>query len=130
MGLVSLLNAFAVNAFAMAMARLPGHTGRRADSACARAFSHAWPARTLVNIARRQVTVTGAARVPVQRLFLFVAMWPCPPAGDAPHRYLFTVHALDVEKLDVPEGCTAAFIGFNLHAHLLGRTSLSARYGR
>src|SRR6478736_7446588 len=22
---------------------------------------------------------------------------PCPPAGDAPHRYIFTVHALDVE---------------------------------
>ena len=55
---------------------------------------------------------------------------PCPPAGDAPHRYLFTVHALDVEKLEVPEGSTAAFIGFNIHAHLLGRASLSARYGR
>ena len=55
---------------------------------------------------------------------------PCPPEGDPPHQYIFTVHALDVEKLDVPENATAAFIGFHIHGHRLGSAVLSGRYGR
>lgn len=55
---------------------------------------------------------------------------PCPPQGDRPHRYIFTVHALDVDRLDVPPNATAAFIGFNIHAHRLGSATLTARYGR
>jgi len=55
---------------------------------------------------------------------------PCPPVGDAPHRYIFTVHALDVEQLDVPANATAALVGFNMHHHLLGRATLTGRYGR
>ncbi|MFP5406637.1 MAG: YbhB/YbcL family Raf kinase inhibitor-like protein, partial [Gammaproteobacteria bacterium] len=37
---------------------------------------------------------------------------PCPPAGDKPHRYHFTIYALKVEKLDVPPGATASLVGF------------------
>ncbi len=55
---------------------------------------------------------------------------PCPPKGDKPHRYVFTVHALDVDKLELPVDATAAAVGFNLHAHALARASLTARYGR
>lgn len=55
---------------------------------------------------------------------------PCPPPGDRPHRYVFTVHALKVERLDLPAAATAAFVGFNLHANQLGTASLTARYGR
>jgi hypothetical protein len=55
---------------------------------------------------------------------------PCPPPGDRPHRYVFTVHALKVGKLDVPENATAALIGFNLNANRLGSASFTARYGR
>ena len=29
-----------------------------------------------------------------------------PPAGHGPHRYYIAVHAVDVEKLDLPEGAT------------------------
>lgn len=55
---------------------------------------------------------------------------PCPPKGDKPHRYVFTVHALDVEKLDVPGDATAAYIGFNIHGHRLGSAKLTGMYGR
>lgn len=44
-----------------------------------------------------------------------------PPEGDPPHRYVFAVHALDVEKLDVTEDASPAFVGFNLAFHTLAR---------
>ena len=55
---------------------------------------------------------------------------PCPPAGDKPHRYVFTVFALKVAKLDVPATATSAQIGFNLNAYSLGKASFTAKYGR
>lgn len=55
---------------------------------------------------------------------------PCPPKGDEPHRYIFTVHALDVDRLDMPPNATAAYVGFNIHAHRLASATLTARYGR
>ena len=44
-----------------------------------------------------------------------------PPEGDPPHRYVFAVHALDVEKLDINEDVSPAFVGFNLAFHTLAR---------
>lgn len=55
---------------------------------------------------------------------------PCPPAGDKPHHYHFTLFALDTDKLDVPANATAAYVGFNLHAHTLAKTTLTGLYGR
>ena len=46
---------------------------------------------------------------------------PCPPPGDKPHRYYFRLHALKVEKLDLPADATAAMVGFNVKANTLGR---------
>jgi len=54
----------------------------------------------------------------------------CPPLGDAPHRYIFTVFALKVDKLDVPADASAALIGFMLNANKLATASITARYGR
>jgi len=54
----------------------------------------------------------------------------CPPAGDKPHRYVFTVYALKTDKLDVPADATAALIGFTVQANKLGEAKLTARYGR
>ena len=54
----------------------------------------------------------------------------CPPKGDKPHRYIFTVHALKVDKLEVPADATAALVGFMLHANGLGKASFEAKYGR
>jgi len=50
-----------------------------------------------------------------------------PPKGEH-HRYIFTVHAVDVEKLDVTEECSAAKVGFNVHFHSLGSASITAIY--
>jgi Raf kinase inhibitor-like YbhB/YbcL family protein len=55
---------------------------------------------------------------------------PCPPKGDKPHRYIFILHALKVDKLDVPEDATAALVGFMIHANELGRAGFTANYGR
>ncbi len=55
---------------------------------------------------------------------------PCPPQGDKPHRYIFTVHALKVPKLDVPEDATAALVGYMINANRIGKASFTARYGR
>ena len=48
-----------------------------------------------------------------------------PPAGHGAHRYFFVVHALDVEKIGVPEDATAAFLNFNFLGHILGRAILT-----
>lgn len=50
-----------------------------------------------------------------------------PPKGES-HRYIFTVYALDVEKLDVDENASGAYLGFNIHFHQLGSASITAIY--
>jgi Raf kinase inhibitor-like YbhB/YbcL family protein len=55
---------------------------------------------------------------------------PCPPAGNAPHRYIFTVYALKVDKLDLDPQATAAMVGFMTRANSLGLATFTARYGR
>lgn len=61
-----------------------------------------------------------------------VAGWGgvCPPQGDKPHRYIFTVYALKVDKLDVPPDATAALTGFMINGNSLGKASFTARYAR
>ena len=54
----------------------------------------------------------------------------CPPAGDKPHRYIFTVYALKIDKVDVPADATAALIGFMLNANKLATATFTAKYGR
>jgi Raf kinase inhibitor-like YbhB/YbcL family protein len=55
---------------------------------------------------------------------------PCPPAGDKPHRYIFTVYALKAERIDAPDEASAAMVGFMIHANMLAKASLTAYYGR
>ncbi|MBB5853823.1 YbhB/YbcL family Raf kinase inhibitor-like protein [Amycolatopsis umgeniensis] len=49
-----------------------------------------------------------------------------PPPGHGPHRYIFAVHAVDVEKLEVGEDATPALLGFNLFSHAIARATLTA----
>jgi Raf kinase inhibitor-like YbhB/YbcL family protein len=55
---------------------------------------------------------------------------PCPPIGDKPHHYHFTLHALKVEKLDLPSGATASLAGFMINANSIGKATLTGKYGR
>jgi hypothetical protein len=52
-----------------------------------------------------------------------------PPAGDPPHRYVFAVHALDVEELGIDSDVTPAVAGFNLRFHTIARGLLVPVYG-
>jgi Raf kinase inhibitor-like YbhB/YbcL family protein len=51
-----------------------------------------------------------------------------PPAGDRPHRYVFAVHAVDVDRLDVTPDVSPAVVGFNLAFHTLARATLRVTY--
>lgn len=55
---------------------------------------------------------------------------PCPPVGDKPHHYHFTVYALDLDKIDVPANASPAMVGFNLHFHTLAKSAIIGLYGR
>lgn len=55
---------------------------------------------------------------------------PCPPEGDKPHRYIFTLHALKTDKLDIPADATAAVAGFMTNANTIAKASFTAKYGR
>ena len=47
-----------------------------------------------------------------------------PPPGDRPHRYVFAVHAIDVDRLEVPPEASPAYVGFNLVFHTLARATI------
>lgn len=71
----------------------------------------------------------GASHV---RIDYGVAAWGgvCPPPGDSPHRYIFTVHALKTDKLEIPADATAALAGYMINANALAKASFTATYGR
>ncbi|OBI10379.1 hypothetical protein A5715_00060 [Mycolicibacter heraklionensis] len=51
-----------------------------------------------------------------------------PPAGHGAHRYYFAVHALDVEKLELGEDASPAYLGFNLFMHAIARAVIVGTY--
>jgi len=55
---------------------------------------------------------------------------PAPAAGPVSHRYIFTVHAVDVDALEVTSDTSAAAVGFNLYFHTLARAQFVAEYAR
>ena len=54
---------------------------------------------------------------------------PCPPPGDKPHRYVFTLYALKVDKLDAGGG-TASLAGYMVNGNALGKATLVGKFGR
>lgn len=56
---------------------------------------------------------------------------PCPPPGDHPHHYLFTVSALDLAKLPhLSAQSTGAQVEAAMRGHVLARGTLTGRFGR
>ncbi len=51
-----------------------------------------------------------------------------PPPGPA-HRYVYTITALSVEKLPVPDDASGALVGFMAGMNSLGKATLTAHYG-
>lgn len=51
-----------------------------------------------------------------------------PPPGQGPHRYVFTVFAVDVDRLDVGPDNSGAVFGFNLHFHTLAKATITTTY--
>jgi len=54
----------------------------------------------------------------------------CPPEGDKPHRYYFTVYALDTDKLPLDADAPGAMVGFYINSHKLAQASITMVYGR
>ena len=63
---------------------------------------------------------------------------PCPPAGDAPHHYHFTLYALSVDHVadagGIPKTGTASLFSFVINKGVgpavLGKATFTATYGR
>ena len=55
---------------------------------------------------------------------------PCPPVGDAPHHYVFTVIATDLEPGALKAGLTRDELYTAIRGHAKGGTSIVGRYAR
>jgi len=54
----------------------------------------------------------------------------CPPQGHGMHRYIFTLHALSVESLDVTKDTPPAVVRYMIHANQIDSASITAVYKR
>ena len=54
---------------------------------------------------------------------------PCPPPGHGPHRYFFTIHAVDVPSLGI-QGDSRQDLEDALKTHTLGTARIMGRYER
>jgi Raf kinase inhibitor-like YbhB/YbcL family protein len=55
---------------------------------------------------------------------------PAAAPGTGVHRYIFAVHALDIDHLEVPPEVTPPLVGFNLTFHTIARAVMETLYGQ
>lgn len=55
---------------------------------------------------------------------------PLPPEGDRPHRYVFAVHALDVDALPLTPDNSPTTAAFNALFHTIARGTVTGTYQR
>lgn len=51
-----------------------------------------------------------------------------PPPGDRPHRYIFAVHALAVDSLELTDEASPAAVAFTALPHALARATLTGMF--
>ena len=54
----------------------------------------------------------------------------CPPAGHGVHHYRFTIHALSVEKLELPLDASGALAGYMINANTIATSTIESLYKR
>ncbi|NRB40176.1 MAG: YbhB/YbcL family Raf kinase inhibitor-like protein [Pseudomonadales bacterium] len=54
----------------------------------------------------------------------------CPPPGHGIHHYRYTVHALSVEKLALPENASGALAGYMINANTIETSTIESLYKR
>lgn len=54
----------------------------------------------------------------------------CPPAGHGVHRYRFTIHALSVKNIDLPNDASGALTGYMIKANSIESSTIEALYKR
>ncbi len=55
---------------------------------------------------------------------------PCPPRGHGPHRYVFTLSALDIDTLGLPEGASRQQVEAKMRGHVVATAKLMGKYER
>jgi Raf kinase inhibitor-like YbhB/YbcL family protein len=55
---------------------------------------------------------------------------PCPPRGHGPHRYFFTLYALDIASLQLRGGAARRDVEAALRGHVLAEAQSMGRYER
>jgi Raf kinase inhibitor-like YbhB/YbcL family protein len=55
---------------------------------------------------------------------------PCPPASDPPHRYRFTLHALDIPSLALSRDAEREQVEAQMNGHVLSTAQLVGTYQR
>ncbi|WP_291619113.1 YbhB/YbcL family Raf kinase inhibitor-like protein [Colwellia sp.] len=54
----------------------------------------------------------------------------CPPAGHGVHHYRFTIHALSVERLELPLDASGALAGYMINANTIATSTIESLYKR
>ena len=55
---------------------------------------------------------------------------PCPPKGDQPHHYVFTVYAINTDHLNLNAFSDRVSVETLLETNSIGKASFTVRYGR
>ena len=80
---------------------------------------------SVTELTARRRSAAGRRLLRPQRLRRAGYGGAAPPPGDRRHRYVFAVHAIDVDELEVGAGRPARpYVGFNLAFHTLARATI------
>jgi phosphatidylethanolamine-binding protein (PEBP) family uncharacterized protein len=55
---------------------------------------------------------------------------PCPPVGDIPHHYTFTISALNVASVPVTADSTGPAVQMALRGHIIAQGTYMGTYAR